>query len=79
MSPATVGRLPEDDKQRDRGERRDHQQLVVVDIGNDLRLLRDHGVERGAAGGGQRVPELRDAIGSSNIRLTAVTCCAISA
>ena len=41
-------RLPEDDKQRDHGECRDHQQLVIINIGNDLRLLRDHGVECGA-------------------------------
>jgi Protein of unknown function (DUF2924) len=35
---------------RDHDERRDHQQLVIVDVINDLRLLRDHGVECGASG-----------------------------
>jgi Protein of unknown function (DUF2924) len=35
---------------RDHDERRDHQQLVIVDVSNDLRLLRDHGVECGASG-----------------------------
>jgi hypothetical protein len=32
-------RLLEDEKQRNRGERRDQQQLVIVDIGDDLRHL----------------------------------------
>ena len=50
----------EDDEQRDHGERRDHQQLVVVDVGDDLRLPRDDGIERGASGRGQRIPELCD-------------------
>jgi hypothetical protein len=53
------GRL-EDDKQRDQGKRRDHQQLVVIDVGDDLGLLRDHRVGRRAAGGGERIPELRN-------------------
>ena len=35
-------------------------QLVIVDVSNDLRLLRDYGVERGAASGGQGIPELSD-------------------
>jgi hypothetical protein len=57
---AAVGRLPEDDEQRDYGECRDHQQLVIINVGDDLRLLRDHGVECGATGGGERIPELCD-------------------
>ena len=40
----TVGRLLEHNKERDHRQRRDHQQLVVIDVGDDLRLLRDHGV-----------------------------------
>jgi len=39
------GRLFEDDEQRDSDERCDHQQLVVVDVGNDLRLPSDDGIE----------------------------------
>src|SRR5258708_4611413 len=46
--------------QRDRGERDDHQQLEIIDVGKDLRLLRDHGVERGTAGIRHRIPELCD-------------------
>src|ERR1700730_9695415 len=57
---AAVGRLLEDDEQRDHSERRDHQQFVIVDVGDDLRLLRDHGVECGASGGCKRIPELCD-------------------
>jgi hypothetical protein len=44
--------------QRDHRKRRDHQQLIIVDVSNDLRLLRDHGVELGAPGGGRGIPEL---------------------
>ena len=58
---APAGRALEDNEQRDHGERRDHQQLVIVDIGNDLRLLRDRGVERGASGCGEWIPKTRDA------------------
>jgi hypothetical protein len=47
---ATIGRLLEDDEQRDHDECRDHQQLEIVDIGNDLCLPRDHGIECGATG-----------------------------
>src|SRR5215471_11347975 len=53
-------RLLEDEDQRKRRERRDHQQLVIVDIGDDLRLTRDQGVKRGASCGANRVQELRD-------------------
>ena len=56
----TVGRLLEDDEQRDHDERRDHQQLEIVDIGDDLRLPRDHGIERGATCVGKWIPELCD-------------------
>jgi hypothetical protein len=30
-------------KERNHGKRRDHQELEIVDVGNDLRLPRDHG------------------------------------
>ncbi len=60
MIRTTARRLLKHEKQRDHGKRRDHQQLVIVDVSNDLRLLRDHGVERGTASGGQRIPELCD-------------------
>ena len=53
-------RAPEHHQQRQHGERRDHQKLIIVDIGDDLRLLGDDCVECGAAGGGQRIPEMRD-------------------
>jgi hypothetical protein len=48
----------EHDQQRKHGKHRDHQQLVVVYVGNDLRLLRDHGIECGASSGSQGIPEL---------------------
>jgi hypothetical protein len=32
-----------DSKERNHGKRRDHQELEIVDVGNDLRLPRDHG------------------------------------
>ena len=44
-------RLLEHDEQRDGDERCEHQQLVVVDIGDDLRLAGDDGVKRRSAGG----------------------------
>src|SRR3977135_2128275 len=46
---AAAGRLLEHNQQRDHDKRRDHQQLEIVDVGNDLRLPRDHGVECGAS------------------------------
>src|SRR6202050_4374259 len=58
---APGSRLREDDEQGQHGDHRDHQKLVVVDVSNDLRLLRDHGVESGASGCGERRPELPDA------------------
>jgi hypothetical protein len=57
---APAGRPLENDEKRDHGERRDHQQLEIVDVSNDLRLVRDHRVECGASGGGERIPELLD-------------------
>jgi len=55
---ATCGRLLEDDEQRDHGEGRDHQQLVIVDIGNDLRLPRVTMASSAARpAGGNRIPE----------------------
>ena len=61
-SPTTffAGCSLEGDEQGDNEERRDHQQFVIVNVGDDLSLLRDHSVERGTSGGGYRVPELRD-------------------
>src|SRR5579875_911212 len=58
VHPAVL-RLPEHDKQRNNGERRKHQELVVVDIGDDLGLLRDQRVQRRASGIGQRIQESR--------------------
>ena len=58
---AAAGRwLRKDDQQRDHGERRYHQQLVIVDVSNHLRLLRNHCIQRGASGGRNWIPELRD-------------------
>src|SRR5882762_7292208 len=47
---AGSGRASEDGEQRYHGERRDEQELVVIEVGDDLRLLGDHTVERGAPG-----------------------------
>jgi len=55
-----AGRLLEQDEQRGHDERRDHQQLEIVDVCNDLRLLRDDGIECRASGIGGRIPELCD-------------------
>jgi hypothetical protein len=52
---AVAGRLLERDEQRDRRERHDHHQLEIVDVGNDLCLQRDHGVQRGAPGIGRGI------------------------
>ena len=60
---AAAGRLLEHDKQWDDEERRDHQQLEIVDVGNDLRLLRDHGVKCRAPAGSRWIPELCDSWG----------------
>ncbi len=57
---AAIGRLLEDDEQWDHDERRDHQQLEIIDVGNDLPLARDHGIECGATGVGKWIPELCD-------------------
>jgi len=65
---APAGRLLEDDEQREHGERRDHQQLVVVYVSDDLRLLGDDGIERGAPAAVSGFQN-RAIIGSSNIRL----------
>ena len=78
MIRADASRFLEDDEQRDHGKRRDHQQLVIIDVSDDLRLLRDHAVKCGAAGGGEGFQNCVTA-GFSNARFTAVTCCAISA
>src|SRR5712671_5505358 len=61
--PTAAGRLLEDEEQRDHGERRDHQQLEIIDICNDLGLRRDHGIEGGASAIRGRIPELRDGRG----------------
>src|SRR5262249_51758909 len=39
---------------------RDHQQFIVVDVGDDLRLLCYHGVERRPSRGRQRIPKMLD-------------------
>jgi len=57
---AAAGPHLEHDKQENGGDGGDHQQLVVVDIGDDLRLLREQGVERGAACGGEGIQDVRD-------------------
>ena len=57
---ARMGGLLEDGEQRDHGERCDHQQFVVVDVGDDLRLLRNHGVERRPPSFAGGIPELCD-------------------
>jgi len=51
-----------------------HQQLEIIDVRNDLRLPRDHGIERGAPGLGS--PDFQNwaMVGLSNTRFTAVTC-----
>jgi len=54
VTAAVAGGPLKDDEKRDDDQRGDHQQLVIVDIGDDLRLLRDHGID----GGGERIPEL---------------------
>ena len=60
MASAATGSLLEDDEQREHGQRRDHQQLVVVDVRDDLRLTRNERVEGGTAGGCNGIQELRD-------------------
>jgi hypothetical protein len=55
-----AGRLLEEEDQRERQERQNHQQFEVVDVSDDLGLQCDGGVERGAPGGGERTPQMRD-------------------
>src|SRR5271154_6870461 len=55
-----AGRLLEEEDQREGEERQNHQQFEVVDVGDDLGLQCDGGVERGASGGGERTPQMRD-------------------
>jgi hypothetical protein len=50
---ATARRSLENHEQRNQDEHRDHQQLELVDVSNDLRLGRDHGFECGASSGGE--------------------------
>jgi hypothetical protein len=57
---APAGRPLKNDEKRDHGERRDHQQLEIIDVRNNLRLPRDHGVECRASGIGSGIPELLD-------------------
>ncbi len=54
-------RFFENDEQRKQGQRSNQQHLVIVNISNDLRLLRDQGVERRSAGGGKWAQEWRNA------------------
>ena len=53
-------RLLEDDEQRDYDERRDNRQLVIIDVGNDLRLPYDDDTSRRTSRGGNQIPELYD-------------------
>jgi hypothetical protein len=73
-----ASRLLEGDQQRNHGDGGNHHKLVVVHIGDDLRLLRNRGVERRPTGGRKGFQSCAMA-GLSNDRLTAVTCAAISA
>ncbi len=50
-------RFFDEEQQGQGGEGGDHQEFVVVVVGDDLGLLVDHGVERGAAAGGEGIPE----------------------
>ena len=53
-------RLLEHDEQRDHGECGDHQELIVVDVGDDLRLRGHDRIKGSPPGGGDRIPELHD-------------------
>ncbi len=59
---SAAGWFAKDDEQRKRAERCDHQQFVIVDIGDDLGLLRHHRIESRAARGCQRIPEVGDCL-----------------
>jgi hypothetical protein len=48
LEAGATRRLAEEENQRERDKRQDHQQLEIIDIGDDLRLRRDRGIERGA-------------------------------
>ena len=50
----------EDDEQRDHRERCDHQQLVIVNIGDDLGLAGHDSIESGASSSSNWVPKLPD-------------------
>jgi hypothetical protein len=69
----------EDEEQRNQGERGDHQELVVIDVSNDLCLLRDQSVERRPPGSGKGAQELRSggtlecAIDCGDVRLGTVS------
>ena len=54
---ASLG-LSEKDEQRQHGESSDHEQLIVVDVGDDFRLPGNDGIQRGASGGGVRAPKM---------------------
>jgi DNA-binding transcriptional LysR family regulator len=56
VAPRTL----EEKKPRGYGQRRDHQERVVVDVSDDLRLPSDDAVKRGAAGLRKRTPVLRN-------------------
>jgi hypothetical protein len=51
-------RLRKDNEQRNHRERCDHQQLVIVNIGNDLRLPRNNRIQCSASGSTERVSKL---------------------
>lgn len=54
-------RFFENDEQRKQGQRSDQQQLVIINISDDLRLLCDQGIERRSAGGSKWAQERRNA------------------
>ena len=68
-----AGRLFEEEDQRQREERQNHQQFEVVDVSNDLGLQCNGGVERGAPGGAETGLHKCVMAGFPNRRLTAVT------
>ena len=57
---ATGRRLAEEQNQRERDKRQDHQQHEIVNIPDDLRLRGDGGIERGPPRRRVQAPRMRD-------------------
>src|SRR5580698_8334192 len=55
-----LARLLENNEQSKQSQRGDQQELVIINISDDLRLLRDQGIERRSAGSSNRAHELCD-------------------